>query len=40
VGKDEVVRGFVIGTWITLHPEFVPEVSRWNLIKLVWDLFI
>jgi len=26
MGKDEDVRGFMIGTWITLNPEFGPEV--------------
>jgi len=28
MGKDEVVRGFMISTRITLNPEFGPEVEK------------
>jgi hypothetical protein len=39
MGKFEGVRGFMIGTWMTLNPEFGPEVYRGSLIKFFWDLF-
>jgi hypothetical protein len=35
MGKDEDVRDFMIGTWITLNPEFGPEVLKVELNKIL-----